>query len=148
MEDTYSKAYTEILEIIKYLPKDEFIKIPKEQIAFFEENKDNDYKFSFDPYEPIEEQIVSEKTNTLIIELFRDYFATEEQKRKLKTILENNERIYQEELKEKYSTEDIFTKEENNILKDNNYPAIIKKDSFFKKLIKNLKKVFNIKDGQ
>ena len=44
--DKYAKAYTEVLEIIKYLPKNEYDKIEKEKINFFEDNKDNSYKFS------------------------------------------------------------------------------------------------------
>lgn len=30
----YAKAYTEVLEIIKYFPQEEYDKIPKEKIAF------------------------------------------------------------------------------------------------------------------
>ena len=31
----YAKAYTEVLEIIKYFPKEEFAKIPEEKIEFY-----------------------------------------------------------------------------------------------------------------
>ena len=41
MIDTYSRACTEVLIILKYyLSKAEFDKIPKEKIEFFEKNKD------------------------------------------------------------------------------------------------------------
>ena len=33
-----SKVYTEVLTILKALPKEEFIKIPKEEIDFYEKN--------------------------------------------------------------------------------------------------------------
>mgnify|MGYP007072994665 FL=1 len=35
MINTYSKAYTEVFEIIKYLPKEEYNKIPKDKIEFY-----------------------------------------------------------------------------------------------------------------
>lgn len=45
MNNTYSKAYTEVLEIINHFSEEEYKKIPKEKIDFFEENKDKDYNF-------------------------------------------------------------------------------------------------------
>ena len=48
MIDNYPKAYKEVLEIIKYLPKEEYERIPKEKIEFFEKNCDKEYNFIFD----------------------------------------------------------------------------------------------------
>ena len=39
MNNEYSKAYTEVLEIINHFSEDEYKKIPKEKIDFFEKNK-------------------------------------------------------------------------------------------------------------
>ena len=36
----YAKAYTEVLEIIKYFPEEEYVKIPKEKIEFYKNNMD------------------------------------------------------------------------------------------------------------
>ena len=33
MTNTYAKAYTEVLEILKYFPHEEYLKIPKEKIS-------------------------------------------------------------------------------------------------------------------
>ena len=41
----YAKAYKEVLEIIKYFPKEEYNKIPNEKILFYQENMDKEYKF-------------------------------------------------------------------------------------------------------
>ena len=35
INSTYSRAYTEVLEIIKYFPEEEYSKIPKEKIEFY-----------------------------------------------------------------------------------------------------------------
>ena len=48
MENTYEKAYVEILEILKYIPMREYNKIPKERIEFFEKNKDKNYQYKYD----------------------------------------------------------------------------------------------------
>lgn len=118
MSNNYEKAYTEVLEIIKYLPKEEYEKIPKEKIQFFEDNRDKDYIFKFDITKSLEEQKFLRETNAIIITLFRDFFATETQKEKLQKILIENEEKYQEELRKKYNPDDIFKKQEKNKLEE------------------------------
>lgn len=93
--DKYAKAYTEVLEILRYLPRNEYNKIAIERIKFFEANKDISYKFKIDPDMPLDKQNISIEANSIIIVLFRDYFATENQKEKLNVILKQNEYKYQ-----------------------------------------------------
>ncbi len=38
MNDTYSCSYVEVLEILKHLPKEQYEKIPKEKIEFYQNN--------------------------------------------------------------------------------------------------------------
>ena len=35
----YANAYTEVLEILKYIPKEDYNKIPKNKIELYETNK-------------------------------------------------------------------------------------------------------------
>ena len=42
----YAKAYTEVLEIIKHFPEEEYNKIPKEKIEFYKANRDKNYNFT------------------------------------------------------------------------------------------------------
>lgn len=146
-KDKYSKAYTEVLEILKYLPQSEYDKIPKEKIKIFEENKNDSYNFSINPQIPLDEQNISIEANSIVVVLFRDYFASEKQKEKLKVILEQNQAQYQEEIKNKYNQDDIFknrnikTREDNSNkeTKNNNLPIEVKKEKFFKKFINYIK---------
>ena len=118
MNENYKKAYTEVLEIIKYLPEEEYEKISKERIKFFEENCDKNYNFNFDISKTLEEQEFLRETNAIIVTLFRDFFATEKQKEKLEKILIDNEEKYQEELRKKYNPDDLFKKQENKVIVD------------------------------
>ena len=118
MNENYKKAYTEVLEIIKYLPEEEYEKISKERIKFFEENCDKNYNFNFDISKTLEEQEFLRETNAIIVTLFRDFFATEKQKEKLQKILIDNEEKYQEELRKKYNPDDLFKKQENKVIVD------------------------------
>ena len=36
MSTAYEKAYTEVLEILRFLPRNEYDQIPKEEIDFYE----------------------------------------------------------------------------------------------------------------
>ena len=54
MEGVYSKAYVEVLEILKYIPAKEYLKIPQEEILELERYKDNNYEFNYDVNIPFE----------------------------------------------------------------------------------------------
>ena len=144
----YAKAYTEVLEIIKYFPEQEYNKIPKEKIEFYEENKDKNYNFTINPEIDLADQNVSKEASAIIITLFRDYFATEEQKEKLKQLIQLNEKKSEIEKREKYNPNDLFKKidkedkEDNEKSIENNLPIEIKKQSFFKRLIDYIKSLF------
>lgn len=80
MVEKYNKACTEILEILKYLPKHEYEKIPKEEIEFFEQNKDKSYVFEFNEELSFEEQSILPETQTIIVKLYKDYFGLNDSK--------------------------------------------------------------------
>lgn len=139
----YSRAYTEVLEILKYLPKNEYEKIPKEKIEFFERNKDKSYKFFIKPQIELEKQNISIEANSIIITIFRDYFASELQREKLKIILEQNENKYQEQLREKYNPDNIFKykKQETENKNANNLLVVKKEENYFIKFINYIKRL-------
>jgi len=149
----YQNAYKEVLEIIKSLPKKDFEKIPKEKIEYFEKNQNVNHEFKFEVSKPLENQNISRETNAIILNLFNDYFLDDEQKVKLKEILYNNEKKYEETLREKYDTNNIFKQNVNieniqtdeNILNSNNFPIEIQKDNVFTRIIRFLKNIFGSK---
>lgn len=108
MNNNYAKAYKEVLEIIKFFPKEEYNKIPKEKIEFYKANMDTTYEFTINPEIDLSEQNISKEANALIVALFQDYFATEVQREKIKKILELNEKKTEEEKREKYNPDDLF----------------------------------------
>ena len=143
MKSNYPKAYTEVLEIIKYLPKEERDKIPAEKIKFYEQNCDKEYEFTFDIEKPIDEQKTLRETNAIIVVLFRDYFATTEQKEKLEKILQQNEEKHQQELREKYNPDNIFKKPETNKQEETETTETmalveVKKDNVIKEIFKKI----------
>lgn len=140
INSTYAKAYTEVLEIIKYFPEEEYSKIPIEKIEFYKNNMDKDYIFTINPDIDLAEQNISQEANAIIVNLFREYYATEEQKVKIKEILDLNQKKEEQEKREKYNPDDIFkkvNKQKTNTVKiqeSNSNTALIEyKESFFTK---------------
>ena len=129
------KAYVEILEILKYIPLDDYNKIPSEIIEEMHKSKDKDYKYKVTNFENFQEQKMLKETETILAVLFQDYWATEEERKK---IIENDNyklRIIEDEKRKKYNPSELFTKETKN--KEDCQTSLIeyKKSIFFKRII-------------
>ena len=138
----YAKAYTEVLEIIKYFPKEEFNKLPKGKIEFYKNNMDKNYNFTINPEIDLKVQNVSKEAGAILVTLFRDYFATEEQKQKIEELIILNEKKSEITKRKKYNPNNLFkNNKEENVGNEYiiNLPIEIKKDNFFFRLIKFLK---------
>lgn len=140
----YAMAYTEVSEILKYVPDEDVNKIPKEKLEFYKSNMDNEYSYKLDMTKEFEEQEMSDITKAILANIFRDYWATPYQKE----IIEKKEKYdlekLEEEKREKYNPDNIFkNKLEETVVENTNLPAEIKKETFFKKLISFIKGVFN-----
>lgn len=118
-------AYAEILEILDYMEEEYVSKVPNKLINVIKENASDTYERHLDANVPLEEQEISEKTTALLAMLMLNYWCeSPEQKQELADIFNENERKYQEELKEKYNPDNIF----NNDAKVTAAPAIEQKE--------------------
>ena len=72
----YANAYSEVLEILKYIPVEDYNKIPKSKIELFEKNANKDYVFKYNSEKTLQEQNVSKIARGVIAILFRYYWAT------------------------------------------------------------------------
>lgn len=132
----YANAYSEVLEILQHISQEDYDKIPKEKITLFEANANKDYNFTYDIDKTLDEQSVSNKAKTIIAILFRDYWATDSQREKIKA-KEKYDRQNNEEIKEKYNPDNLFKNnniEKENILNDNN-KMILYKEPLIKKFL-------------
>ena len=151
MIKNYPKAYSQVLEIVKYLPNDEYQKIPKSKIDFFEKYKDKEYIYHFDSEKDIQKQAIMRETYAIIILLYQEFLATEVQKEKIKKILEINEEKQQKIAREKYNPDDIFKKRKSEESKEkkeqkNNeekYLMDLKTMKWYQKLMLKLKNIIS-----
>ena len=147
MEKKYARAYTEVLEILKHIHQEEFDRIPKSEIQFYEDNCDKSYKYEYNQNITVDKQIISREANTVIVAIYMNYFANEKQKGIIEKILKQNSIEAEKSKAEKYDIDKIFekNKEQNVADKSNsdNLPVdISKKESFITKIINKIKSLF------
>ena len=138
MEITYNKAYVEVLEFLKFIPINEFYKIPKEEIDFMEENKDREYNYKYDITNPV----LSKKAKAIITNLYMENFASQEEKTKIKDILKLNSIKSETEKQLQYGTSIEFKNKYKNEPKEQNF-MIVKKDKWYEKIIMFFKNIRN-----
>ena len=120
MTTEYRMSLTELYVILNYMNNEYINKLPKKLINFIGENKDNSYTPSINKNIPINEQNLKKDTKVLLSLLYRNYWC--DQENKLRLIEEDYEQKekYEKELKEKFSTENLFKNNtrQNNIIKE------------------------------
>lgn len=111
----YANAYSEVLEILKYISKEDYEKIPNSKIELFETNHNKEYIFKYNPNKTLDEQNVSKTAKAIIAILFRDYWATEIQKEKIITKQNYDRKQLEEKKKERYNSDKLFKNNEKKI---------------------------------
>lgn len=140
----YKEAFSEILEILKYFDKKRIEKIPKEIIDFFDENKDSDYEITIDLNKPLEKQNIKRETKDILVSLYVEYLCPEEGKEEINRILNENYIKEQNNLRQEYSSEDIF-KNRYESKNEEHLELVQYNENVFTRILKKIKQLLNIK---
>lgn len=143
-EDEYSIAYTELIEILKYFPKSDLLKIPKDIILNYINYKNSNYNFSYNPDLEIDEQNVSKLTQILLANLYIDYLADKDEQEYIKNRDAEELLQLEKQKQEQYNIETIFyDRKEKSITNNTNsttsLSVISSKENIFKKLFFKIK---------
>lgn len=146
MTKIYQQAFSEVNEILSYLSKENYNKIPKEVIDAIEENKDNDYVFFIDTTIPFEEQELLEESKAILFNIYKDYLSNDEIKDKI-IELQKEEQIVKESINSSnIHLNDLFPKkpEKEIEVEVKTETALIQIDNNKNIFIKILEKIKNI----
>lgn len=145
-ENQYAIAYSEVLEILKYISKEDYNKIPQEKLNVFKTNASKDYKFRYNPQKTLDEQNVSKKAKAIIGLLFRDYWATESQRQKIIRKQNYDRMKIEQEKQEKYNKNDIFKEKQinKNSMNMEKISIIEYKESLLSKILQKIKRIVHI----
>lgn len=141
-------AYKQLITILNNMEPEYKEKIPKKLVKLFEENSAENYEFHLDLTRPLQEQELNSKTLALLAMLNLNYWCeTEEEKQELIKHYTENERKYQEKLRKKYNTDNIFQKNNRESKQEKTTEeqvALVEhKESVIRKLINKIKSIFH-----
>lgn len=137
MDIELSKRFSEVYEILRYLSKDNFNKIPKEIIEYINENRNKKYVWNIDKKKKLYEQDLDENTIAILAYINMEYLVNEEQKQYLKKLYLYNDEKYEKNTN-KITINEIFPKKEvipsKELIEYNS-------EKFFQKIVQKFKKI-------
>lgn len=138
----YSNSIAEVLHYLKGIREEDINKIPEEFIEYLKENSSKEYIPNFDFTKPLKELNIMNETKGIICFICYNYWCeTETDKKAFLSRLNENERKYQEKLRDKYNTEkNIKTSimEKENIESESNESLPVTNENKKKSKIANI----------
>ena len=139
----FSESISETLDILNHLDKVYIDKIPEEFKHFLDKNKSSSYIPKLDHSKKIYDMNLKESTKDILTTIYIKYWATSEEKVNYNKLLTENEKLYQEELRKKYNTDDLFKNKKAKVETVENAVAMLEyKESIFTKIKSWFKRTF------
>ena len=154
-EAEYSEAAVEVLDILNHTNKEDVARIPQSFIKFLTNISSKSYKVKFNHEQPINGLNLKKQTRELLGFIYITWWCDKEEREKYKKLIHESN-IKNEEIKEKYSVNDIFKnkkeKQEHKIIQNENVMktsiAEYKKENIFKRVLNKILSFFDSKNGR
>ena len=143
MDRMTKTAACQLYEIVEMLPSEEKNKIPENIISLIDERKERYIKS--DEYISIEDINLTDETKKYLGYIFLNYLANEDEKTEYRNIISENESRYQNNLKEKYNIDKMFSKKESKSAENHKIKAemiVVENLKWWDKIIAKIKKLF------
>lgn len=129
--------------VLDYFEPNFISKIPEYVLTSLKELAEkSNINIKVDRNKKLKEQAISEETKDFIALIYYNYIATEEQKTQILEIWNQNESLYQEEIRKRYNPDNIFKKE---IVKEEDNLAMIEyKKNIFQKMLEKIKSIYTL----
>ena len=135
-------AYAEVDAILELL-EDEYVnKIPAQVRDFFKKEKNKKYVPNINVNIDLDKQVLKDETISILTLLQINYLCdSEDEKQEILNELYENDRLKEEELREKYNPDNIF-KNKNNRQEEVVSLVEYKEPNFIRKILDKIKKLF------
>jgi len=135
-------AYAQVLEILNYMKIEDYFRIPRELICALEANKDETSTFKYNRERDFLEQNVIPEAKLILAIFFKRYWASDDQKSKIRVYEINKITAIEEEKKKIYPQNVISNKivEEKLEEKRQNQLALIDEENWFKKFLSRIRR--------
>lgn len=131
---------TETIEILKLADKKEIDKIPKKFMNFLNEHADKEYKFEIGNKMSLKNLKLRKETKNILAIIAYNYWCdTPEKKSKFNELLNNNQKIYEEKLRNQYNPDNLFKNKKQVSQNKNDSTALVKyKENIIQKILRFL----------
>ncbi|MBP3255913.1 MAG: hypothetical protein J6M60_05445 [Clostridia bacterium] len=149
MEEKYKEAFAEMSEIFKLMPQSMVNKIPKGFRDIIEKEKSTTFETNIK--EPFEKCKLKEETVILMALIYRDFLCPEEERKELQKRDAEELKKAEEELREKYSTDKLFKRNNevnasNKIVETQEKALVeVKEEKWYHKIFNLIKGIFGKK---
>lgn len=146
MNENTKKVYSEVYQVLNVLGDEYIRRLPKSLYNMLEEKRDTTYNPKYTDEITLDMQNINkESLNILALLQFNYWCDSYEEKLELQNILEENEKIHEENLRKKYNSENLFKNKKNVYTKEaieNNMAIAEYKENIFRKFINKIKNIF------
>ena len=143
----YPEVGAQLIEIFKFVKKPILEKIPEKLREELEKIADKNSKFKIDKTKKLNEQNILPETKQLLSGIFIKYCCRQQDGVEILVACKENDMKIEQEKREKYNPDKIFEKNEAEP-KEEKKPCfklvVIKKEPWYKKVIKTIGKIFRI----
>lgn len=150
MENNLLKAYAEVDKILSFMEVKYVEKVPQKMREMFKNEKLQGYEPKIDKDLPLDQQNLQRKTLAILTLLNLNYWCeNQEEKQELIKAYSENDRKREKEIREKYNPDNIFKKNNDvkkieKVTEDVTSLIEYKEESFIKKLLNKIKRLFKI----
>ena len=139
------EIYSEVYQVLNLLGSEYIDKLPNSLLNTLKEKRNINYNPQYIEDIPLNKQNIRKETLAIIALLHLNYWCkNEKEKIELKQILKNNEYRYQQELRNKYNPKNMFIKNKQEKIVENEVSLIEYKEPLFKRFISKIKSIFHI----
>lgn len=141
----YKDAFSEVYIILSCLEDEELKKIPSNVISAIENNRNLNYIYEMNEDVDLFKQPMLLETKAILFNLYRDYLATPEQRKKITKIQNEERQRVDKQKRKKYNPNGIFENRQPNFkyVPENKAIIEVKKENFIEKIIRKIKSKFN-----
>lgn len=148
MDENMIKTYSEINCLLDYFPQSYIEKLPSEFLKLIRNNCSSKYFIKINPTESIDKQNISKETKNMLVVLKYNYWSSESERNHIKKKLQENEKIYLNEQREKYNPDNLFITKQNKEIKGNEETKALieyKEKNFIQRIFDKIKSIFKRK---
>jgi len=142
--NTINNVFTEVYDIICHMDEKLRSKIPKRFIKIIKENRNLNYSVNIDYNQNISNWNIIYDTKVMLSVIYRDFLVDDKKRCELK----KNDRLL---IEEKFNPENLFKNSKYNNeeinkeqIKDEKSLVVVKKESFYHKVINFIKNIFHL----